>query len=93
MAEGMSKKLGLQHAQLLQQVYSVEVQEYLRERFEREGKEERAVRRKAEEAEEVLERYRAGRGMEGVAREYAELLRETERVKVEIARLEARGSV
>lgn len=89
----MSKKLGLQRAQLLSQVYSPEVQEYLKEWYEDVGREERAVRRKADEAEELLGKYRQGKGMEGVAREYAEILRESERVRGEIGRLEARSSM
>ena len=91
-AEGMAKKLGVQHRQLLAQVYSEDVQEVLKQRSENARNEERQVRRKIDEAEEKLGQYRAGRGMEGMAREYAEILRETEKVKGEIGRLEANKS-
>lgn len=85
----MAKKLGVQHRQLLAQVYSEDVQEVLKQRSEDARNEERQLRRKIDEAEEKLAQYRAGRGLEGMAREYAEILRETEKVKGEIGRLEA----
>lgn len=88
-AEGMAKKLGVQHGQLLAQVYSEDVQDTLKQRSGDARVEERAVRRKIDEAEDRLAQYRAGRGMEGMASEYAEILREMEKVKAEIARLEA----
>lgn len=88
-AEGMAKKLSVQHQQLLSQVYSNGVQAELRERSGGIAREERMARRKIEVADERLEEYRAGRGMEAMANEYAEISKETARVKDEIAKLEA----
>lgn len=89
-AEGMSKKLGVQHAQLMQQVYSPEMQEALRGRVEAMQSESVALRRKVREAEARREEYRAARGMQGMVKEYAEILRESQRVEEEISRLERR---
>jgi hypothetical protein len=89
-AEGMAKKLGIQHQQLLAQLYSGDLQKELQERSAEMSREERTTRKKIAIAEEKLEQYRgAGRGMEGLADEYAEILVETARVREEIARLEA----
>ncbi|KAK5175221.1 uncharacterized protein LTR77_000358 [Saxophila tyrrhenica] len=87
-AEGMSKKLELQHGQLVSPIYSEEVQEALKGRAASLEKETKAVKGKVREAEERLEEYRKARGMEGMAKEYAEILGETERVRAEIERLE-----
>jgi len=89
-AEGMAKKLGIQHQQLLSQVYSNDLQEVLHERSEELSREDRSIRRKRDQAQEKLQQYRAGRGMEGMADEYAEILSETARVREEITRLESR---
>ncbi|GAB7329510.1 hypothetical protein MBLNU13_g01285t1 [Cladosporium sp. NU13] len=89
-AEGMAKKLGIQHQQLLSQIYSNDLQELLQERSEELSREDRSIRRKLDQAQEKLQQYRAGRGMEGMANEYAEILSETARVREEIARLESR---
>lgn len=89
-AEGMAKKLGIQHQQLLSQVYSDDLQEVLQERSEELSREDRSIRRKLDQAQEKLQQYRAGRGMEGMANEYAEILSETARVRAEITRLESR---
>lgn len=86
----MAKKLGIQHQQLLSQVYSNDLQEVLQERSDELSREDRAIRRKIDQAQEKLEQYRAGRGMEGMANEYAEILSETARVREEIKRLESR---
>lgn len=91
-AEGMAKKLGIQHQQLLSQVYSNDLQDVLQERSEELSREERSTKRKLDGAHEKLQQYRAGRGMEGMANEYAEVLSETARVREEIARLESRRS-
>lgn len=88
-AEGMAKKLGIQHQQLLAQLYSGDLQETLQERSAEMSREDRTTRKKIAIAEEKLDQYRAGRGMEGLANEYAEILVETARVREEIARLES----
>ena len=90
-AEGMSKKLSLQQSQLHSQLYSPEVREALRTKAEQLEARSRAVRRNVREGEEKLEVYRRSRGMEGVAREYAEVLAGSERVRGAIGRLEAGG--
>ena len=89
-AEGMAKKLGIQHQQLLSQVYTNDLQGVLQERSEELSREDRSIRRKLDQAQEKLQQYRAGRGMEGMANEYAEILSETARVRAEITRLESR---
>lgn len=90
-AEGMSKKTSLQQHQLNSQLYSPEMQEVLKAKAEElEGK-SRAVKRKIREAEERLEGYRNAKGMEGLAREYADVVAESERIKGEIERLEGGG--
>lgn len=88
-AEGMAKKLGVQHQQLLMQIYSSEMQAELRECSAEMSREKISLRRKIESAEEKLEQYRAGRGMESMADEYAEILRETARARGDIAKLDA----
>ncbi|KAK3696035.1 hypothetical protein LTR37_018177 [Vermiconidia calcicola] len=88
-AEGMSKKLSLQHGQLMSQLYSSEMQEVLRTKAEEIETRSRTTKRKVREAEEKLEEYRkAGGGLKGMAMEYAEILKESERVKAEVARLQ-----
>ena len=89
--EGMSKKLSLQHGQLLSQLYSSDVQEVLKAKSEDLDRDVKSTKRKVREAEERLEQYREAGGMLGVAREYAEILKETEKVKAEISRLEGRA--
>ncbi|KAM0719687.1 hypothetical protein Q7P37_003818 [Cladosporium fusiforme] len=87
-AEGMAKKLGMQYQQLMSQMYSGDIQEELRERSAEMSRDERNIRRKLENADDKLGQYRSGRGMEGIANEYAEILGETARVRGDIAKLE-----
>ena len=87
-AEGMSKKLSVQHGQLVTQMYSSEAQERMRVTMEEAENESRVMRRKVREAEKQLGKYRQTRGMEGMVSEYAEILRETERVRYEVERLQ-----
>ncbi|KAF2478971.1 hypothetical protein BDY17DRAFT_313580 [Neohortaea acidophila] len=86
-AEGMDKKLRLQHAQLVSQLLSPEVLAALRQRGESMRVERRSVQRKTAEVEEKLEAYGKVAGMQGLAREYADILQETEKVEADIARL------
>jgi cell division septum initiation protein DivIVA len=87
-AEGMSKKLELQHGQLMSQLYSSEVRDALQLRSEQIRNEAKVVIAKFRETEEKLEEYRKAAGMESLAQEYADILKETERVNGEVARLE-----
>ncbi|KAK5724177.1 hypothetical protein LTR17_013559 [Elasticomyces elasticus] len=89
-AEGMSKKLNVQHGQLLQQVYSSEMQEALKARASAMQDESVALRRKIRDAEEKLDQYRSVKGLQSMAKEYAEIVKESEKVKDDIARLEKR---
>ncbi|KAK3650994.1 hypothetical protein LTR56_006045 [Elasticomyces elasticus] len=89
-AEGMSKKLSVQHGQLLQQVYSSETQEVLKARASAMQDESVALRRKIRDAEEKLDQYRSAKGMQSMATEYAEIVKESEKVKDDISRLEKR---
>ncbi|OQO09210.1 hypothetical protein B0A48_06101 [Cryoendolithus antarcticus] len=87
-AEGMSKKLAVQHAQVLAPVYGIEAQTALKAKVEAMVSEERKLRREREEMEEKLGAYRKGK-LEGVARELGEIKRESEKVRGEIERLKA----
>ncbi|TKA75433.1 hypothetical protein B0A55_04880 [Friedmanniomyces simplex] len=89
-AEGMSKKLSLQHAQLLQQVYSPGMQEALRARADSMQRESAVLRTKIRDAEHRLDEYRSSREVQGMVKKYAEIVRESEKVKEEIVRLEKR---
>lgn len=90
-AEGMSKKLSLQQKQMDSQLYSPEAREALKMKANELDGSLQATKRKIREAEEKLDGYRSVGGMEGVAREYAEVLAETERVRREIERLRDGG--
>ncbi|KAK5132064.1 hypothetical protein LTR08_000401 [Meristemomyces frigidus] len=92
-AEGISKKLSVQHGQLMMQLYSPEAQERLRARMEGAESETRVVRRKIREAEEQLGKFRQARGMEAMVKEYAEILMETKKVKDEVERLQKNVTV
>ncbi|KAK6428426.1 hypothetical protein LTR95_015431 [Oleoguttula sp. CCFEE 5521] len=87
-AEGMSRKLTVQHAQILAPVYDSKTQVTLKAKVESLVSEERRLRRQSEEMEEKLGAYRKGK-LEGVARELGEIGRESERVREEIKRLKA----
>ncbi|KAI7353953.1 hypothetical protein KC354_g11296 [Hortaea werneckii] len=90
-AEGMSKKLALQHGQLIQQIYTPEIQGILRDKQDDLDAESLSLKRKAREMDEKLAEYRQERGMKQMVGEHAELLRETERVEREVDRLETGG--
>lgn len=87
-AEGMDKKIGLQRAQLLSQINSPVFQEALQKKLLELQESKRSAKRKAMEAEERLEDYRKVQGMGSLAQEFADLLKETEKVRSEIARLQ-----
>ena len=86
-AEGMSKKLSIQYAQLMQQVYTPDMQEGLRVKVEEIEREAKAVRKQVRLVENELAEYRKVRGMEGMLREYMEILAECETAEQEIGRL------
>lgn len=90
-AEGMSKKLALQRHQIDGQLYTAEMMDVLKAKSKVLEQRNAATRRKMREAEETLEKYRKVGGLEGVAREFAEVTGEQERVREEIARLESGG--
>nr|OQO17377.1 hypothetical protein B0A51_15528 [Rachicladosporium sp. CCFEE 5018] len=87
-AEGMSKKLAVQHAQVLAPVYDSKAQTVLKAKTEELVSEERRLRREREDMEEKLGAYRKGK-LEGVARQLGEIGTESERVRGEIERLKA----
>ncbi|KJY00155.1 hypothetical protein TI39_contig340g00020 [Zymoseptoria brevis] len=87
-AEGMTRKLQVQQVQLTAQTASPELQAALERKMDGLEKEGLALRRKGREAQELLARYRRTEGMEEVAREFAELVREREKVRKDIERLE-----
>ncbi|KAK0328067.1 hypothetical protein LTR82_001586 [Friedmanniomyces endolithicus] len=86
-AEGMEKKVGLQHAQLIQQFYTPDVQAALRNQADTMRKESAVLKMKVRDAEGKLKEYQAAKGMQGMAKEYAEITRASKTVKEEIARL------
>ncbi|KAF2723979.1 hypothetical protein K431DRAFT_282244 [Polychaeton citri CBS 116435] len=88
MAEGMAKKLTLKQGELLSQVYSSAFRETLSNKYEELELEVRAIKRKIEKAVRAVEAYGKEGTMRDMAKEYAELKAETDRVKEEIARLE-----
>ena len=90
-ADGMNKKLQLQYAQLVAATHSAETQEALSAKSERLERESLMTKRKTREAEERLAEYRALPSMEAVAREYAEILRESKRVEDDVVRLQGRS--
>lgn len=86
-AEGMSRKLQLQHSQLMNQVGSSELQDVLRSKSDDLGGESMTLRRRTRELEEYLEEYRKAQAVEGLAEEYAAILRETDQVQADVERL------
>ncbi|TKA27667.1 hypothetical protein B0A54_16751 [Friedmanniomyces endolithicus] len=86
-AEGMEKKVGLQHAQLIQQFYTPDVQAALRNQADSMRKESAVLKMKVRDAEGKLKEYQAAKGMQGMAKQYAEITRASKTVKEEIARL------
>jgi hypothetical protein len=86
-AEGMSKKLEVQHGQLMSQLYSSDMQERLGQKSAELEKEAKSVKAKIREAEEELAEYRKAAGIQSMAQEYAEILAGTEKIKSEVARL------
>lgn len=87
-AGGMNTKLSLQHGQLMAQVYSPEMQDALRAKTEEIDQRSRTAKRQIREAEERLDGYSKIGGMDAIAREYAEIMRERQSVEAEIERLE-----
>lgn len=86
-AEGMDKKLSVQHGQLMSPLYSTDVQEVMKSKREGLNAKNRSTKWKVRDAEQQLEEYRSAGGMENLAKEYAEILREGEKVKAEIEKL------
>ncbi len=86
-AEGMSKKLGVQHGQVMSQLYSPDFQAVLQSKRDKLVAETTATKRKAREAEHKLEEYHKSGGIEALAKEYADILKETDKVKAELERL------
>lgn len=86
-AEGMDKKLRIQHAQLVPELYSPDTIKALDAKVNDLQVETRSAKRKMREAEEKLDAYRHAGGMEGLAKEYADVLKESKKVKADIERL------
>lgn len=87
-AEGMSKKVSLQNGQLLSQIYSPIFQEALANKSRELESQRSLTKRRLREVEERLEEYKNAKGMDDVVKEYAEVLKETEKVREDIARIE-----
>ncbi|KAF2212361.1 hypothetical protein CERZMDRAFT_97637 [Cercospora zeae-maydis SCOH1-5] len=89
-AEGMSKKLQLQHNQLLSQTKSPDLEGALKARSEDLDHETVMLKRKIREAEDKLAEYHQAKAIRGIAAEYSDIIRETAKIKADIARLEGR---
>ncbi|CAK1354130.1 hypothetical protein CB0940_01966 [Cercospora beticola] len=89
-AEGMSKKLQLQHNQLLSQTRSPDLEEALKTRSEDLDHEAVMLKRKIRDAEDKLAEYHQAKAIRGIAAEYSDIIRETAKIKADIARLEGR---
>jgi myosin heavy subunit len=87
-AEGMARKLQIQQNQLFTQTKSTELQEAVSLKSEELEREAMMLKRKVREMGEALAEYRESNAVEGMAREYAEIEGERERVQVDIERLE-----
>lgn len=87
-AEGMAKKLAVQHQQVVRQVYSADMTELLKLKTRQIAQEQVASKRQTKEAEEELKRYESMRGVEGLVEEYAQILAESGRIRREIEKLE-----
>ena len=86
-AEGMSRKLQLQHSQLMTQVESSELQDVFRSKSNELDGESLNLRRRTRELEDRLDEYRQAQAVEGLADEYAAILKETDQVDAEVERL------
>ncbi|KAM3415813.1 hypothetical protein BST61_g9322 [Cercospora zeina] len=87
-AEGMSKKLQLQHNQLISQTRSPDLEEALKTRSEDLDHEVVMLKRKIREAEDKLTEYHQAKAIRFIAAEYSDIIRETAKIKADIARLE-----
>ena len=87
-AEGMSKKLAVQRAQLMQQVYTPDIQELLKSKSTDLDAQSSALKRKIRDAEEKLAEYQQAKGIGEMVKEYAELTAEIGKVQEEVERLE-----
>lgn len=87
-ARAMSAKTQVQLNSLLAQTQSEEVRGALQSKVEELEREGTGLKRKLREREEDLEEYRGQGGIEGVAGEYAQVLKEIERVKEDVRRLD-----
>ncbi|KAK4552834.1 hypothetical protein LTR86_010168 [Recurvomyces mirabilis] len=86
-ADGISKKVDMHHAQLTQHIYTTEIQSAIRSALSTLKDSYTDVRLRLREAEGRLALYHSARGMNILVKEYAELLAETQKVEAETARL------
>jgi hypothetical protein len=86
-AEGMSKKLQLQHGQLLTAAYAPEMQEALEARATQLERERLMLQRKTREANERIAEYTQSRQLAELAREYADIRAETAKVRQDLTKL------
>lgn len=87
-AEGMNKKLQLQQHQLTVAAAAPELEEALEARSTQLDREVLTLKRRTREAEDEFAAYRQSKAVESMAKEFAEILHETEKVTQDIARLE-----
>lgn len=81
-AEGMSKKLQLQHAQLLSQTKSPEFEEALQTHSEHLDRETTSCKRRIRDVEEQLAAYQKGpNAIRGISAEYSDIIRQVARLE------------
>ncbi|KAF1821028.1 uncharacterized protein K489DRAFT_263289 [Dissoconium aciculare CBS 342.82] len=86
-AEGMNKKLQLQHNQLLNTAYAPEMQEALETRTTQLEREKLILQRKVREANERLAEYTRSKPLSELGRDYADIRAEIEKVRQDLTKL------
>lgn len=92
-AEGMDKKVRVQHGQLLSQLFTSAFKDALEDRSGKMQSEMQALKRKVRLAEGRLEEYERASGMESLLKEYGDVLKEIERTEADITRLEKHNNM
>ena len=92
-AEGMDKKVRVQHGQLVSQLFTSAFKDALEARSGQLKSEMHALKRKARLAEGKLEEYERASGMENLVKDYGDVLKEIEKTEADIARLERNNNM
>ena len=92
-AEGMDKKVRVQHGQLVSQLFTSAFKDAIEARSEKMQSEMQALKRKVRLAEGRLEEYERASGMEILVKAYGDVLKEIERTEADITRLEKHNNM